>query len=143
MDKKNKSVFLILALFAIMLMALSCTNDVARAEFPVDDNDSQAVKDTATKTAVRIVFVDKENCCKCTGQRTEKSWSALQGALKNKTGKVPVERIHIDTQADKAAKYKAMKPIMVIPAIYFLDADNGLIEMLQGEVTREQVEKFL
>jgi hypothetical protein len=120
-------------LFAIMLLSFSLVHQQAFAGSP----------DKEAKPVSKIVFVDKENCCKCTAERTEKSWNALQAALKAKASKVPVEKYHVDTQADQAGKYKAMKPMVTVPALYFLDAEGNLIEMLQGEVTKEQIDKLL
>jgi len=133
----------LLFLGAALLLMSSCTNPPASAETQKAGGDVKAETSATSKPVAKIVFVDKENCCKCTGERTEKSWSALQAALKAKSAAIPVERIHFDTQADQTAKYTAMKPMVAIPAVYFLDADGGLIEMLQGEVTQAQVEKVL
>lgn len=87
----------------------------------------------------RIVFVDKENCCDCTRRRTDGSWAAMQAAIAGREPAIPVERLHMDTQADLAAPYQAMQPIMVPPALYFLRADGTLVTMLQGEITAEQI----
>ena len=56
---------------------------------------------------------------------------------------VPVERIHVDTQAEQAAPYRSMQAMMAVPGIYFLDAAGGLLGMLQGEVTADQVRAIL
>lgn len=88
----------------------------------------------------RIVFVDKAKACKCTKDRIDASWKELTGVV----GFPPVpdvERIHMDTQANKAAPYKAKRPIMVPPAIYFFGEGDKLIEVLQGEVTAAQIKK--
>ncbi len=61
----------------------------------------------------------------------------LQASLDEK--KIPVERYHIDTQAKQADVYRKLKPMVTVPAIYLLNADGGLIELLQGEVTAKQV----
>jgi hypothetical protein len=93
-------------------------------------------------TVARVVFVDKENACDCTRTRTEATWTALQSAL-GTPARVPVERIHSDTQAAEAARYTALKPLMVIPGVYFVDDRSGVIELLQGEVTTAQVAAVL
>jgi len=85
----------------------------------------------------RIVFLDKENCCQCTRAATDASWAALQEALGDAS--IPIERIHVDTQADQAGPYQGMQAMMAVPGIYFLDASGGLVGMLQGEVTAAQV----
>jgi hypothetical protein len=102
-----------------------------------------ATKSTATSGAVaRIVFVDKEKACACTRARIDRSWKALTTVV----GFPPVpevERIHMDSQPEKAAPYQKQRPIMVPPAIYFLDKQNKLVQMLQGEVKNEQVQATL
>lgn len=144
MNKNKLNLTLILlAVVAIVVMGVSCTKNAAKAESPATGDDGGAQKTSAAKPVAKIVFVDKENCCKCTGERTEKSWNALMAALKGKSTPIPVERVHVDTQADQAAKYKAKKSMVAIPALYFLDADGNLVEMLQGEIKQEQVEKLL
>ncbi len=129
----NKKTLLLIPFLALMLLCISCMSDIANAEPPAEDS----------KPVTKIVFVDKEKCCACTAERTEKTWNALQAALKGKSSTIPVEKFHVDTQAKEAGKYKAMKPMVTIPALYFLDAEGNLIEMLQGEVTQAQVEKLL
>jgi len=90
-----------------------------------------------------IVFLDKEECCDCTRKRQDDAWKVLQDALDSLPVKPPVERVHVDTQADQAAMYTGLEPLMVPPGIYFLDHSQNLIQMLQGEVTRDQIEKIL
>lgn len=86
----------------------------------------------------RIVFVDKQNACKCTRDRTEASWEALQIAL-GKGSRIPIERIHIDTQTDKVAPYQKLRPVMAIPAVYMMDGQGRLVAMFQGELKPEQL----
>ena len=54
-----------------------------------------------------------------------------------------VERIHMDSQPEKAAPYQKRRAIMVPPAIYFLDKQDRLVQMIQGEVKSEQVRATL
>ena len=91
----------------------------------------------------RIVFVDKEKCCQCTRDRIEASWSALQAALAGRRDAVRVERVHFDTQPQLARRYHARRPIMAFPAVYFLDDEGNVLELLQGELTREQLSAAL
>lgn len=102
-----------------------------------------ATKRPATPAAVaRIVFVDKEKACACTRTRIDNSWKALTDVV----GYPPVPdvvRIHMDSQPEKAAPYQKQRPIMVPPAIYFLDRQDRLVQMLQGEVKSEQVRAAL
>ena len=139
--KINRLMIVLAALAAAAMMLSACANNAAKAE--PKENAASAQKESSAKPVARIVFVDKENCCQCTAERTAKSWKALEEALAVKTPAIPIERIHFDTQASLAEKYKAMKPIVAVPALYFLDADGGLVGMLQGEVTKAQVESVL
>ena len=77
------------------------------------------VTPTTSKVA-RVVFMDKEHACECTRKRVDDTWAALQTAL-GTPPKLPIERIHIDTQAAQAAPYTGAKPLMVPPGIYFVD----------------------
>ena len=54
-----------------------------------------------------------------------------------------VERIHMDQAPNKAAPYKAKRPIMVPPAIYFFGKGDKLLEVLQGEITADQIKKVM
>ena len=100
-----------------------------------------ANKDTASKVA-RIVFVGKEHACDCTRKRVDAGWAALQKAI-GTPAKLPIETLQLDTQEDKVEPYKKMRPIMALPAIYFIDAKDNLVEMLQGEITDAQVSSVL
>jgi len=95
------------------------------------------VNSAAVKVA-RIVFVGKEHACDCTRKTVDGAWAVLQKAL-GTPAKLPVERLHVDTETAKVEPYRQQKPIMALPAIYFVDSKNAVIEMLQGEVTAEQV----
>jgi hypothetical protein len=95
-----------------------------------------------TPKVARIIFVGKEHACDCTRKSVDAGWAALQKAL-GTPAKLPVERFQVDTEADKVAPYRQQKPIMALPAIYFVDGKNTVIELLQGEVTTEQVAAIL
>jgi hypothetical protein len=91
-----------------------------------------------TTTVTKIVFVGKEHACDCTRKAVDAGWAALQKALGTPM-KVPVEKLQVDTEADKVAPYRQQKPIMALPALYFLDGKGMVTELLQGEVTAEQI----
>lgn len=105
--------------------------------------DAQTLADTegATKV-VRVVFVGKEHACDCTRRSIDAGWAALQRAL-GTPPKLPVERLNLDTQEDKVAPYRRQKALTALPALYFVDAKGSVAELLQGEVTRAQVEAAL
>ena len=91
-----------------------------------------------TPKVAKIVFVGKEHACDCTRKTLDGTWAVLEKAL-GTPAKLPVERLQIDTQADQVTPYKQQKPIMALPAIYFLDNKGALVDFLQGEVTSDQV----
>jgi hypothetical protein len=97
---------------------------------------------SAAPKVARIVFVGKEHACDCTRKTVDAGWAALQTAL-GAPAKVPVERLQVDTEADKVAPYRQQKPIMALPALYFLDGKGTVVELLQGEVTAEQIAAVL
>jgi len=95
-----------------------------------------------TSKVARVVFMDKEHACECTRKRVDDTWAALQTAL-GTPPKLPIERIHIDTQAAQAAPYTGAKPLMVPPGIYFVDQQQHVVELLQGEVKTEEITAVL
>jgi hypothetical protein len=90
----------------------------------------------------RIVFIGQEQACHCTRDRIDGSWTALQAALGEGSG-IAVERLRRDTQADQVEEYRMLRPFVTVPAIYLLDEDGAIVELLQGEVTEEQVRTAL
>ena len=95
-----------------------------------------------TSKVARVVFMDKEHACECTRKRVDDTWAALQTAL-GTPPKLPIERIHIDTQAAQAGPYTSVKPLMVPPGIYFVDQQLHVFELLQGEVKAEEITAVL
>ena len=97
-----------------------------------------AAAPAAAARVAKIVFVDQEESCECTKKRIAASWAALTAALGDPP-RLPVERIHLDTEEAKAEALEAMKPLIVPPGIYFLDEKEALVAMLEGEVTTAQI----
>ena len=137
--------------FAVLLMGLAiaacggeqATAQAAPAEPPAGDVGATPAQPAKVKAAVaKIVFVDQEVCCKCTRERIDNTWAELTKALEGGP-EVPVERIHADSQEEQAKPYLDMRPLMVAPGLYFLDADGGLVEILQGELTAGQIAAVL
>jgi len=85
-----------------------------------------------------VFFVGKEHACDCTRKSLEAGWAALQKAL-GTPAKLPVERLQIDTQGDKVVPYRRQKPMMALPAIYFVDGKDMVLELLQGEVSEAEI----
>ena len=96
----------------------------------------------AENKVARIVFVGQKQACDCTRNRIETTWNTLSDVLKAKTG-IPVKRIQCDVDVEETKKMAKLKPLMVAPGIYFINKKEGLVELLQGEVTKEQIEKLI
>jgi hypothetical protein len=97
--------------------------------------------EASTKVA-KIVFIGKEIACQCTRDRVAGSWSALQKALGGRRD-IRVERVQADRQRAEFDRYTAMRSIVTLPAVFFLDGAGALVEMLQGEISTEQFQRAL
>jgi hypothetical protein len=128
--------------FTLLLVAVGCNNpsNAAAGEASASTpNVSQAASASSAATKVtRIVFVGKEHACDCTRKTVDAGWAALQKAL-GTPAKLPVEKLQIDTEGAKVEPYRKQKAIMALPAIYFLDGKDVVLDLLQGEVTAEQI----
>jgi hypothetical protein len=131
---------------ALLFAAAGCnrTSSAAAAQTTASTtsvSQPAATNPAATKVA-KIVFVGKEHPCDCTRKALDAGWAALQKAL-GTPARVAVERLKVDTQGDKVDPYRQQKPIMALPAIYFLDGKGVVTQLLQGEVTSEQIGQAL
>lgn len=90
-----------------------------------------------------VVFLDQEDCCNCTRDRQEATWKNLQTALEGLAERPEVDVVHMDSQEENARPYLDLKPVMVLPGIYFFDSSHVLTEMLQGELSVEQIRNVL
>ncbi|MFC1642457.1 hypothetical protein ACFL5O_07195 [Myxococcota bacterium] len=139
-----------LFLFGIGLSLGGCDRARASAEpertrttaAPVTAAPTASTEQRASAKVVRVVFVGKEHPCDCTKKRLELGWAALEQAL-GTPPKVPVERLKLDTQPEQVEPYRKRKPLMTLPAVYFVDAENAIVALLQGEITAEQVSAVL
>lgn len=135
------------ALAGLALVA-GCNENNAKAQSAAVENSTatqvadQAEQPKQKAKVAKIVFVGKKEACDCTRTRVDEAWKVLQSVL-GKPSKVPVERLRVDTDEEKVAPYRNMRPMAVLPAIYFLDKNGKLNEMLQGEVTAEQIKNLL
>ncbi len=136
---------------AVLLLGLAfaaCGGEQATAEpatsgAPAENATEPAAPPSEARAAVaKIVFIDQEVCCRCTRERIDNTWAELTKALEGGT-EVPVERIHGDSQEAQTKPYLDMRPLMVAPGLYFLDAEGGLVEMLQGELSEGQIAAVL
>jgi hypothetical protein len=126
----------------LWLAAAACnrTSSAAAAQTTASTSgvsQAAAVSSAAAKVT-RIVFVGKEHPCECTRKALDDGWAALQKAL-GTPSKVPVEKLQVDTDGSKVDPYRNQKPIMALPAIYFLNGKGTVVGLLQGEVTADQI----
>jgi hypothetical protein len=126
--------------FLLLTLGLGACERTKAGPVPVAANPpASAVKLQPASKLAKIVFVDKENACDCTRKRVEETWAALQSALGTPPA-LPVQRLHVDTQAAEASAYTRAKPLMVPPGIYFIDGQGAVVELLQGEIEARQIE---
>lgn len=134
-----------LLLITLIGLALAGCDGEAKAAKPGCDLAQAAALEAAGQSPQsvgsklhRVVFIGLEEACGCTRDRIDATWEALDAALLERPD-VMVERIFGDTQEDQAAPYIAMKALVVAPGVYFLDAEDGLLEMMQGKLSAEQL----
>jgi hypothetical protein len=141
MNRYNRLV--LLAVTVTFPTVMACKSQTASSATAIGAAVAAPVAQAPAKPRpTRIIFVGKEHACDCTRKSVDAGWEALQKAL-GTPAKLPVERLQIDTQGDKVAPYRQQKPIMALPAIYFVDGKDMVLELLQGEVTAEQVAGIL
>lgn len=122
---------------ALSLATAGCNNP-SNAATGQASAQTQAAASPAAAKVTRVVFVGKQNACDCTRRTVDAGWAALQKAL-GTPAKLPVERLQIDTEGEKVAPYRKQRPMMALPAIYFVDGKNVVLELLQGEVSEAQI----
>ncbi len=144
----TKNIGLITLGLCMALSGIGCGQTRARAESgPTSKTtaplgSASAGAERASAKITRVVFVGKEQPCECTRKRLDAGWAALEEAV-GKPPKVPVEQLKVDTQPEKVEPYQKQKPTVTLPALYFVDAKDSVVELLQGEVTREQIAAVL
>ena len=143
--------FSIFALLVLSVTVTACENRKAEA---AQESTSAAVVAPAGSLApspasndsktnvVKVVFVGKEHACDCTRKKVDTALAALQKVL-GTPPKIPVEMLKADTEEEKVEPYRKQKPMMALPAIYFVDGNGTVVDLLQGEVTEAQVRKVL
>ena len=87
---------------------------------------------------VKVVFVGQDKACDCTRDRITQTRAALEAAL-GADSPIEVETIQHDVDTARAAEVQRMEPIIVAPALYFLDGRGALVAFLQGELTAEEI----
>jgi hypothetical protein len=104
----------------------------------VGGRDPRAGAAAAIPKVHRIVLIGKQNACDCTRKRVEHSFAVLQSALEGRSD-IAIEQPEVDVDQEAVARYQKLRPIMVLPAISLLDGAESVVDVLQGEVTMEQV----
>ncbi len=135
-----------LSLALLVAGLAACSSPAAAPAVTAGDTPQPAAAATAAAplaqpAAARLVFVGKANCCDCTRGRIEASWTALQTVLAETS--LPVERLESDQDEVAVERYRGLRPFMAIPALYVLDGEDKLLELLQGELTAEQIRAAL
>ena len=123
--------------FALLLVATACK--LSKAASTTKSAAKGALVTSANSAASKLTknfFVGEEHPCECNRTAIDAGWAALQTVL-GLPANLPVERLQVDTEGAKVEPYRSQKPIMVLPAIYFLDGKGAIVDLLQGEVTAE------
>jgi cytochrome c biogenesis protein CcdA len=107
-------------------------------EAAVNETPSPVEAKEAKSEVVKVVFIGQKEACECTRKRVDDSLAALEQALKGRED-ITFEKLNLDVDESAVAPYQEMEAIMVAPAIYLLDDTGALVEVLQGEVTVEQM----
>lgn len=132
----------------VVLMALGCKEKPAETHAPKTPPQEAAAavtpenESSESPKAAKIVFIGQKQACDCTRERIDTSWAVLQNALE-KTPEVAVARFQVDVDESEVKRFVDHEPFMVAPGIYFLSGDDMIIEMLQGEVTEDQIASTL
>ncbi|MFH1843514.1 MAG: hypothetical protein ABIF77_09950 [bacterium] len=139
----------LLCLISLSLVTVGCQQNQEGASSETEQAASAAPAGEKLSTAdfqaagvTRIVFVDKKDACACTRERCDGSFGQLQAVLSEDSG-IPVEKLLLDTQPDQVAPLRDQKSFLTLPAIYFLDGDDHVVTMLQGEITANEIVRAL
>lgn len=138
-----KSKAFISGTIVLLLALVGCDNSSRASEPQASEVLVERADEGAKKTKVaKIVFVGAKQVCDCTRSRIEEGWATLQEAL-GASPKLPVERLKIDLDKAQVEPYREQKAIMALPAIYFVDGQAKVLDLLQGEVTVEKINAVL
>ncbi len=124
-------------MLAVGLALAACKSDPSAGEATVTAA-PEAVKGKVTQ----VIFIGQRDACDCTRNRIDASWKVVEKALAAKPD-IKVRRLELDVDKAKAAEYDNMRSLMVPPGVYLLDQNGKLIDMLQGELKVEQVQRAL
>jgi hypothetical protein len=97
--------------------------------------------ESSSKVA-RIVFLDRLDGNAAAKAHLDEVWVEVQTAMEDWRG-ILVERIHIDAEPKQSEKILALRSVDKLPGIYFLDENDALIEMLQGDVKANEIRKVV
>jgi len=127
-----------LVVATLLVVAAACRQEASPSPAAAAGPPATSSPGAPGVAVARIVFLDKESCCDCTRAAIDASWAALQEALAGRPD-LPVERLHLDTQAALAEPYRSRRPMVAVPGIYLLDAAGNVVELLQGEVAAARI----
>jgi hypothetical protein len=138
----NRNGLLLPITIFIISWAIGHDTPAARAGEPSASAKPESPAKVKVRPVARIVFIGQKQSCDCTKKRIEASWKALH-SVNGDGRKLPVTRLDWDVDEKEADRYIKMRSLMVIPGIYFLDGQDKLIDMLQGETTEKQIAAIL
>ncbi len=98
-------------------------------------------KDAGTNVA-KIVFMDRLDGNADAKAQLDAIWSEVQAAMEA-WPHVAIERIHMDAEPRQTSKLLKLHSVDKLPGLFFLDADGGLLEFAQGDVTADQIREIM
>ncbi|OGR04082.1 MAG: hypothetical protein A2284_04610 [Deltaproteobacteria bacterium RIFOXYA12_FULL_61_11] len=96
------------------------------------------VPTSGASKVVRIVFIGRKHACECTAKAIAASTAALEQALGTPSS-IPIERLDIDVDTVAIRPLLQQRPLQALPGIYLLDSAGTVLQLLQGQLTKEQV----
>ena len=133
------------AIVVLCVLVLSSCKETETAPATAGNKLSTHAADThqPKSTVSKLTFVGQKEACSCTRERIEKSWAALTSIVAQLQNKPQIERIQLDVDKTRADELGALASVMVAPGLYLFDDNGSLIELLQGELSPEQLRKAL
>jgi hypothetical protein len=96
----------------------------------------------ARGSARRLVFIDQTHRCPCSADKVEAAWKMMQTFTKQRPT-VPVDRLFADADSDRVAALRQEQAYSGLPAIYVLDPNGRVATLLQGDITRADVDRAM
>jgi hypothetical protein len=132
--------------FALVLLTMLLGAQAIAADPPpkakAPPGNPRAAKEPPRPRLGKIVFIGKQDACDCTHDRVQAGWGALQAALKDRPA-IPVVALDVDRDKGRYEPYRRQRPVAVVPAVYFLDEKERVLELSEGELDAKELKRVL